>query len=216
MPAPEWLALIQQHRAIAVIRARQLEPGYQMAKAVAVGGMRLIEITWDSDRPAALIARLQAELPDCVIGTGTILTLAQMQAAIAARAAFIFMPHTHPILIQTAVAHCIPCIPGALTPTEIVTAWQAGASSVKVFPVQALGGAAYIRSLQSPLGAIPLIPTGGVRVGNAAELIAAGAIGVGLAGDLFPQSALQTENWPLITQQAQTLLQNLADYRANP
>jgi 2-dehydro-3-deoxyphosphogluconate aldolase / (4S)-4-hydroxy-2-oxoglutarate aldolase len=213
MPGPAWLALIKQHRAIAVIRAPQFELGYHMAQAVAAGGIRLIEITWDSDRPAPLIARLQAELPDCVIGTGTILTAAHLQAAIAAQVAFIFTPHTNIDLIQTAVAHGIPIIPGALTPTEIVTAWQAGASSVKVFPVHALGGAAYLRSLQSPLGSIPLIPTGGVTVENAAELIAAGAIGVGLAGNLLPTSACQTGNWPLIRQQAQTLMQNLAIYR---
>ena len=210
MLLPEWLTLIKQHRAIAVIRAPQLAQGYQMAQAVAAGGIRLIEITWDSDRPADLIARLQADLPDCAIGTGTILTIEQLNAAIAAQVAFIFTPHTNPLLIQKAVAYGIPIIPGALTPTEIVTAWQAGASSVKVFPVQALGGAAYVRSLQSPLGQIPLIPTGGVTVENAAELIAAGAIGVGLAGNLFPPVALQTGNWHLITQQAQTLRQNLA------
>jgi 2-dehydro-3-deoxyphosphogluconate aldolase / (4S)-4-hydroxy-2-oxoglutarate aldolase len=213
MTALEWLALVKQHRAIAVIRAPQLALGLEMAKAVAAGGIRLIEITWDSDRPAQLITQLQAELPTCVIGTGTILTIAQLQAAIAANVAFLFTPHTNLALIQAAVAHDVPIIPGALTPTEIVTAWQAGASSVKVFPVHTLGGAAYIRSLQSPLGQIPLIPTGGVTVENAAELIIAGAIGVGLAGNLFPPAALQTKNWPLIRHQAQTLIQNLANCR---
>lgn len=209
----QWLTLVKQHRAIAVIHAPHFNLGCYMAKAVAAGGMRLIEITWDSDRPEALVAQLQADLPHCVIGAGTILTAAQLQAAIAAQVGFIFMPHTNIALIEATVAHAIPVIPGALTPTEIVTAWQAGASSVKIFPVHTLGGATYIRSLQRPLGPIPLIATGGVSIENAAELMAAGAIGVGLAGNLFPQLALQTSNWPLIAQQAQTLMQNIAKYR---
>jgi 2-dehydro-3-deoxyphosphogluconate aldolase / (4S)-4-hydroxy-2-oxoglutarate aldolase len=209
MNTASWLTLLKQHRAIAVIRAPELDLGQQMAKAVAAGGIRLIEITWDSDRPAQLISQLQTELPDCTIGTGTILTMTQLQAAIAAQVAFIFTPHTQPPLIETAVRHTIPIIPGALTPTEIVTAWQAGASSVKVFPVHALGGADYIRSLQGPLGQIPLIPTGGVTLENAADLIAAGAIGVGLAGNLFPPAAVRSGDWLSITQQARTLVHRL-------
>ena len=160
MKTQPWLTVVQQQRAIAVIRAPQFELGRQMARAIAAGGMKLIEITWDSDRPAQLIQQLQSELPDCTIGTGTVLTLDQLQDAIAAKVAFVFTPHVNVELIHRAVDLEIPIIPGALTPTEIVTAWQAGASSVKVFPVQALGGADYIRSLQAPLGQIPLIPTG--------------------------------------------------------
>ena len=130
-----------------------------MAKAVASGGMNLIEITWNSDRPADLIGQLRAELPTCTIGTGTLLNLDQMEQAIAAGAQFLFTPHVDPVMIQAAVSQGIPIIPGALSPTEIVTAWTAGASCVKVFPVGAVGGATYIKSLQGPLGQIPLIPT---------------------------------------------------------
>lgn len=198
-----------QQRAIAVIRAPQFELGRQMARAIAAGGMKVIEITWDSDRPAQLIHQLQSELPDCIIGTGTVLTLDQLQAAIAANVAFVFTPHVNIELIQRAVDREVPIIPGALTPTEIVTAWQAGASSVKVFPVQALGGADYIRSLQAPIGQIPLIPTGGVTFENAQDLIDAGAVAIGLAGNLFPKAALNSQNWAAITQQASTLMKLL-------
>ena len=132
-----------------------------MAQAVAAGGMRLIEITWNSERAADLISQLQSELPNCVIGSGTLLTLEDLQGAIAAGAQFCFTPHTNLTLIQAAAKRQMPIIPGALSPTEIVTAWQAGAPCVKVFPVGAVGGAGYIRSLQGPLGQIPLIPTGG-------------------------------------------------------
>ena len=209
MTPQDWHALLQQFRAIAVIRAPQFEIGYQMAKAAAAGGIRLIEITWNSDRAPALIHQLRLRLPYCTIGAGTLLEETHLEAAIASGAQFLFTPHVAMHLIQRAVAQNVPIIPGALSPTEIVSAWQAGASSVKVFPVQALGGSAYIQSLQAPLGGIPLIPTGGVTLENASSFLAAGAIAVGLSGNLFPQQAVATGNWATIAQQARTLMHRL-------
>ncbi|MBD1944814.1 bifunctional 4-hydroxy-2-oxoglutarate aldolase/2-dehydro-3-deoxy-phosphogluconate aldolase [Coleofasciculus sp. FACHB-712] len=205
-----WFKQVQKHRAIAVIRAPQMELGRQMAHAVASGGMQLIEITWNSDNPAELIGDLRSQLPACTIGTGTVLNREQLKDAIAAGAQFVFTPHVDPILIQTAMDRGVPMVPGALSPTEIVTAWQAGASCVKVFPVQAVGGASYIKSLQGPLGHIPLIPTGGVTVENAKAFLAAGAIAVGLSGSLFPQNweaNASSSGWEEIAKRAQTLMQ---------
>ena len=210
MSNQSWLTLLQHTPAIAVIRTAKIEQGRQMALAVAAGGIQLIEITWNSDRPTELIQQLRLELPNCTIGTGTLLTLDQLKEAIAAGAQFLFTPHVDPVMIQTAVAHSIPIIPGALSPTEIVTAWQAGASCVKVFPVSSVGGASYIKSLQGPLGNIPLIPTGGVTLENAKEFIAAGAIAVGFSGQLFPQQLVAQENWSAIAQLAKNLMQQLA------
>ncbi|MBE9177214.1 bifunctional 4-hydroxy-2-oxoglutarate aldolase/2-dehydro-3-deoxy-phosphogluconate aldolase [Oculatella sp. LEGE 06141] len=204
-----WLNMVRQQRAIAVIRADQMEQGRRMAQAVAAGGMRLIEITWNSDRAADLIRQLQQDLPDCTIGTGTLLTADDVQQAIAAGAQFLFSPHTDATLIQIAVTADVPMVPGALSPSEIVAAWQAGATAVKVFPVQAVGGAGYIQSLQGPLGSIPLIPTGGVTIDNTLDFLAAGAIAVGLSGQLFPTQAIATHNWALITNRAKTLMQYL-------
>ncbi len=209
-----WFKQVQKHRAIAVIRAPQMELGRQMAHAVASGGMQLIEITWNSDNPAELIADLRSQLPACTIGTGTVLNREQLKDAIAAGAQFVFTPHVDPILIQIAMDSGVPMVPGALSPTEIVTAWQAGASCVKVFPVQAVGGASYIKSLQGPLGHIPLIPTGGVTVENAKAFLAAGAIAVGLSGSLFPQSWEAIASYSgcdAIAKRAQTLMQLLND-----
>jgi 2-dehydro-3-deoxyphosphogluconate aldolase / (4S)-4-hydroxy-2-oxoglutarate aldolase len=209
MSEPSWLSLLQQNRAIAVIRSSQIEIARQMAWAVAAGGMRLIEITWNSDRAAELITQLRQELPDCTIGTGTILNLEQLQAAIDAGSQFIFTPHTDISPIAAALKSNIPIVPGALSPTEIVTAWQAGASCVKVFPIQSVGGANYIKNLQGPLGNIPLIPTGGVTVENAREFIQAGAIAVGLAGDLFPSQLLAKGDWQAIARRAKQLSEDL-------
>ena len=209
MPDQVWLSQLQKHRAIAVIRASDMRLAEKMAMAVVCGGMRLIEITWNSHRPGELITQLRAELPGCMIGTGTLFNVQQLQNAIAAGAQFLFTPHVDAAMIQAAVAKEVPIIPGALTPTEIVTAWTLGASCVKVFPVQAVGGVSYIQSLQAPLGEIPLIPTGGVTLENAQEFIQAGAMAVGLSGKLFPQTLVNQGNWQAIASHAHQLTQRL-------
>lgn len=205
-----WLNVLRAHRAIAVVRAPNLELGQQMAAAVAAGGVRMIEITFHTDGAAQLIERLRSQLPHCIIGTGTILDPTDLQEAIAAGAEFAFSPHVNLPLIEIAIAAQIPIIPGALSPTEIVTAWQAGVPCVKVFPCQAVGYAAYIKALQGPLGHIPMIPTGGVTIDNAPEFLQAGAIAVGLAGDLFPKSLIKAEDWQAITQRSASLVDKLS------
>ena len=175
--------------------------------------MSLIEITWNSHQPAKIIQQLKRELPHCTIGTGTVLTLAELEEAIAAGVQFCFTPHVNATLIKTAIDHQVPIIPGALSPTEIITAWQAGASCVKVFPVQAIGGIAYVKGLQGPLGSIPLIPTGGVTLENSAYFLEAGAIAVGLSSQLFPHHALKHQEWDVITRQAQFLMQRLSVFQ---
>jgi 2-dehydro-3-deoxyphosphogluconate aldolase/(4S)-4-hydroxy-2-oxoglutarate aldolase len=210
MSNQSWLTLLRQHRSIAVIRSSRQSLGRQMAQAVAAGGMPLIEITWNSDLASELISQLRVELPYCTIGTGTLLNLEQLQQAIDAGAQFLFTPHVDRTLIAAAVEAGVPIIPGALTPTEIVTAWDAGASCVKVFPIEAVGGSNYIKSLQGPLGHIPLIPTGGVTLENAKEFITAGAIAVGLSGDLFPKPLIAAGDWDAMAQRAKTLNEQLA------
>lgn len=201
-----WIATLKQYRAIAIIRAPDVGTGLAMARAVIAGGFRLIEVTWNSDRPAELLHRLrQAYAPGCTIGAGTVLTRGAMNDAIAAGAQFCVSPHTDVALINLARAHDIPVIPGALTPTEIASAWQQGASSIKVFPALSLGGPAYIQHLQAPLGHIPLIPTGGVTVENGADFLAAGAIAIGLSSSLFPKSLLVNQDWPAIEVRAHRL-----------
>jgi 2-dehydro-3-deoxyphosphogluconate aldolase / (4S)-4-hydroxy-2-oxoglutarate aldolase len=108
----------------------------------------------------------------------------------------------------------VPMVAGALTPSEIAAAWQAGAAGVKVFPVMAVGGASYIRSLQGPLAGIPLIPTGGVTPKAAVDLVEAGAIAVGLASALFPKAQVQAQDWASISAQIEALVQALPSYPA--
>lgn len=200
---PDWLAHLQAQRAIAIIRSDCYETALKMASSVAQSGMTLIEITWNSDRPAHVIHTLRAQYPQCRIGVGTVLSQADLKAAIAAGAQFAFSPHTDPHLIEYAVEHHCPMTPGALTPSEIVTAWNAGAASLKIFPAQSMGGAQYIRNLQGPLGQIPLIPTGGVTFDSTPDYLNAGAIAVGIAGCLFLPALLQSKNWQGLTQHIQ-------------
>jgi 2-dehydro-3-deoxyphosphogluconate aldolase / (4S)-4-hydroxy-2-oxoglutarate aldolase len=205
----DWLKLLKQHRAIAVIRTDDITLGLAMAKAVAAGGGCLIEVTWNSAHPAALVEMLRTELPYCIIGCGTLLNLTDLKTAIAAGVQFGFTPHVDEAMIRYGQERNLPMHPGALSPTEIVSAWNAGASAVKVFPVGAMGGTDYIRSLQGPLGQIPLIPTGGVTLRNAEAFIRAGAIAIGLAGDLFEKEAIIRRDWQSITEKMQALVKTL-------
>jgi 2-dehydro-3-deoxyphosphogluconate aldolase / (4S)-4-hydroxy-2-oxoglutarate aldolase len=206
MSDPSWLYRLQQQRAIAVIRVPDYNVGIHLAQAVAAGGMEMIEITWNSDRPAQTIEHLREKLPHCAIGAGTLLTQADLDEAIGAGAQFLFTPHVSTDLIHSAVAQQMPIVPGALSPTEIVTAWQAGATCVKVFPIQAVGGTEYLRTIRAPLGDIPLIPTGGVTVENARTFLEAGAIAVGLSGQLFPKAAIERGDWQAVTERVQRLV----------
>jgi 2-dehydro-3-deoxyphosphogluconate aldolase / (4S)-4-hydroxy-2-oxoglutarate aldolase len=210
MSPQAWLAWVAQQRIIAVIRDANPDLALKMAHTVAQAGIQCLEITWTCAHAPDLIGQLRHELPDCSIGTGTIVTPDQMEHAIAAQAGFIFSPHTNPSLIQRAIAADVPVIPGALTPTEILTAWQAGATAVKLFPISSCGGCHYLEGLRPVFPEIPFIPTGGVTAENASGFLAAGAIAVGLAGDLFPRAALQAQNWDEITRRAIALKQRLS------
>ncbi|PSF34463.1 hypothetical protein C7H19_18715 [Aphanothece hegewaldii CCALA 016] len=205
-----WWDVLRKERVIAVIRSQDIDLAISLASSVAAGGIKLIEITWNSKDPAQIIQQLNIDLPDCWIGTGTILTVDELQKAIASKIRFCFTPHVNPTLIQMANQAKIPIIPGALTPTEIITAWQMGASCVKVFPIQAVGGVEYLKALQGPMGEIPLIPTGGVTLENAKNFISAGAIAVGLSSQLFPSSLIQSQAWSKITHLAERLKLDLA------
>lgn len=207
----EWLALLTRHRAIAIIRAPSVNVGLSMAQAAAAGGFSLIEVAWNKNaQPAEMMQAIRQALPRCTIGVGTVLTETDLRGAIAAGAQFCFTPHTDCALIQLARSQHLPMIAGAMTPTEIITAWRAGAASVKVFPISALGNGHYICSILRPLGAIPLVPTGGVTCESALSLIEAGAVAVGLSTALFPQEEVRQGDWAAIEARSRNLLTCLA------
>ncbi len=204
-----WLYTLRTHRVIAVIRAETVESGLNMALAAAEGGIQLIEITWNSYQPVALLQAIQQALPYCTIGVGTILKEEDLRIAIATGAQFCFSPHTSLALLRHGRTVHIPTVAGAMTPTEILTAWEAGAASVKIFPIKAFGGATYIECLQGPLGHIPLIPSGGVTPENAAELLVAGATAVGISSGLFEADHVRHKQWKTIQQRATQLVKSI-------
>jgi 2-dehydro-3-deoxyphosphogluconate aldolase/(4S)-4-hydroxy-2-oxoglutarate aldolase len=212
-PVNPWISLLQQHRIIAVIRADNVVTAREMALAAAAGGIKLIEIAWNTDRAESLIPKLQQELPDCKIGTGTVLDVDSVERAIGCGCSFLFTPHTNPELIAKGVESNIPVIAGALTPTEIITAWQAGAAAVKVFPIKVFGGVEYLKCLQPVLRDIPLIPTGGITIQNADQFLAAGAIAVGISSHLFSPEAIAEDDWTTIIARSQTLIQKVQPFQ---
>ncbi len=208
-----WLSLLQQQRVIAVIRATSSSIARESALAAAAGGIKLMEITWNTDNAESLIPKLQSELPDCKIGTGTILNLDMAAKAIASGCSFIFTPHTSVEIIEMGRAANVPVIAGALTPTEILTAWQAGAAAVKVFPIKSVGGVSYLQCLRPVLGDIPLIPTGGVTVENTRLFLQSGAIAVGISSDLFSPATVKEDDWTAVISKAQLLMQQVQPFQ---
>ena len=208
-----WLNLLQQHRIIAVVRADNAVIAREIALAAAAGGIKLIEIAWNTDRAESLIPKLQQELPDCKIGAGTVLDIDSAERAIACGCSFLFTPHTNLDLISEGLENNVPVIAGALTPTEILTAWQAGAAAVKVFPIKVVGGVDYLKCLQPILCDIPLIPTGGVTIQNAAQFLAAGAIAVGISSDLFSTELIAEADWTTIIARSQMLIKKVQTFQ---
>jgi len=209
---PPWISLLQQYRIFAVIRASDAGTAYKMAIAAASGGMRLLEITWNTPNAESLILQLQAELPHCHIGTGTILNVEMASRAIAIGCKFMFTPHVDRSLIESANHAQIPIIAGAMTPTEILQAWQWGADAVKIFPAKLLGGHTYIKCLKPVFSDIPLIPTGGVSLENAISFLDAGAIAVGISTDLFLPQALINQDWQIIIDRAGAIAEQVKKF----
>ncbi|NCO76552.1 MAG: bifunctional 4-hydroxy-2-oxoglutarate aldolase/2-dehydro-3-deoxy-phosphogluconate aldolase [Cyanobacteria bacterium] len=204
-----WLSTLQNYRLIAVIRCDHIEQGKKMASILADSGVKLIEITWNSDQPAKLVTILREKLPHCYIGVGTIFHHQDLVTAMEAGSQFCFSPHFDVNLLKLAHNNNIPYIPGGLSPTEIINAFNEGAKTVKVFPIQAVGGVNYIKAIRSPISHIPFIPTGGVTIQSAPDYIKAGAIAVGLSTDLFPQDLLLGENWKMISNRVTKIQQEL-------
>ncbi len=212
-PVKSWLSLLQQHRIIAVIRADNVVTAREMALAAAAGGIKLLEIAWNTDRAESLIPKLQQELPDCKIGAGTVLDIESAERAIACGCSFLFTPHTDPALIAKGLENGIPVVAGALTPTEIINAWQAGATAVKVFPIKIVGGIDYLQCLQPVLRDIPLIPTGGITIQNADKFLGAGAIAVAISNDLFTSEVITNSDWTEIITRSQMLIKKVQPYQ---
>ena len=180
--------LIRESRAIAIGRHISAADAPRIGEALAAGGVRAMELTLNEPEAKALQAiEALAKVADdlgALVGVGTVLSIPAAGRAIDAGARFIVMPHCDVELIAWCVGRGVPCFPGALSPTEILAAWNAGATAVKLFPAAAVGPA-YLKLIAGPFPEIPMVPTGGVSAENAGGWIAAGAVAVGMGGWLI-------------------------------
>lgn len=177
---------------VAVIRGKSADDAVAMGEALVRGGVRGIEITYSTPDCCSAIRRMKAASKDACVGVGTVLTVTQLEEAVAAGAAYAVSPHFDEAIMAAAKRLGIPMLPGAITPTEVVRAWQAGAACIKLFP-GSLVGCEYVKALKGPLPQIPLMPTGGVSLDNLHEWFAAGVVAVGMGGNLAKGSPAEIE-----------------------
>ncbi len=195
---------LRRDKVVAIVRGQSKEALLPLAEALLAGGIRFMEITFRQQAPetwrdtAEGIAALVKAFPDRLrVGAGTVLTLQQLELAWAAGAGYIISPNADRRIIQATRALGLVSLPGAMTPTEIASAWEWGADIVKVFPAGRLGPG-YLRDLQGPLGHIPLMAVGGVNEANAGEYLQAGAVGIGVGGNLVNSDWIARGDFPRI------------------
>jgi 2-dehydro-3-deoxyphosphogluconate aldolase/(4S)-4-hydroxy-2-oxoglutarate aldolase len=200
---------------IPVLRAKSIAQGRAIVEAMIAGGVSVVEVTMTVPGAINLLNELRNEYSpkDLLLGSGTVTTADQAQATIDAGAEFVVSPSLHPEVIRVTKANKKISCPGALTPTEAITAWNAGADYVKIFPCSAVGGASYLKSLLAPFPELKLIPTGGVTLQTAESFIKAGARALGVGSDLVNLAAIDAGKPETITETAQAYLKVLADAR---
>lgn len=198
----EW---VMSKKIIAIVRGLQPEYMIRLAEALYAGGIDLMEVTFDQKHPdtwadtAAAIHAIGEHMRGKMLpGAGTVITTQQLDMARDAGAAYIITPNTNTALIRQVKAYGLVSFPGAYTPSEIETAWEAGADAVKVFPAGTLG-TAYFKAVKAPLSHIPLMAVGGVNEKNCADFIAAGCCGVGVGGNLVNREWIANSEWEKIT-----------------
>src|ERR1700748_3847131 len=198
----EKIAVLKALREIGlvpVLRAESVEKAMALADAIAAGGVTVLEVTMTVPGAIRVMRRLAAERPDILIGAGTVLDSETARMCILEGAQFVVSPALNLKTIEMCHRYGIAVLPGALTPTEIVTAWEAGADVVKVFPASALGGAKYLKSVKGPLPQVEMIPTGGVSLATAREFLEAGAFALGVGSDLVAVKAIAAGKPEVVT-----------------
>ena len=206
--------IIERVGLIPVLRAKNSKQAHAVVQAMIAGGVTVVEVTMTVPGAIDLLKELKKEYgSSLLLGSGTVTTASEAQSTINAGAEFVVSPSLHPEVITTTKTNGKLSIPGALTPTEIITAWRAGADYVKIFPCSAMGGASYIKSVLAPFPFLKVIPTGGVTLETAASFIQAGARALGVGSDLVNLAAVDAGRPETITETARAYLKILADLR---
>ena len=214
MEKAKVLAELKAIGLVPVLRADSVAKALAMAAAIADGGVTVLEVTMTVPGAIEVMRKLAETRPDILIGAGTVLDAETARMCILEGAQFVVSPALNLKTIEMCHRYSVAVLPGALTPTEIVTAWQAGADVVKVFPASAMGGASYLKAIKAPLPQVELIPTGGVSLGTAEEFLKAGAYALGVGGDLVDHKAITEGRAHEITANARKYLEIVKKFRS--
>jgi 2-dehydro-3-deoxyphosphogluconate aldolase / (4S)-4-hydroxy-2-oxoglutarate aldolase len=201
----EILARIRAEKVVALIRTDDAECLLECARALSIGGLNCIELTMTTPGAINLCALITRELPQVLVGLGTVLHADTARKAVAAGARFIVTPAVRPEVIKACRDEGVPILGGALTPTEIYNSWEQGADVVKIFPAEFFGPA-YIRSVKAPFPEIEVMPTGGVTPETLGEFLRNGAFATAAGSSLVIPSSLKARDWAAITARARTFV----------
>jgi 2-dehydro-3-deoxyphosphogluconate aldolase / (4S)-4-hydroxy-2-oxoglutarate aldolase len=214
MTIDEVIARIGEVGIVPVVRSATVEEATRAVEAICAGGIPVVEITMTVPDAVSVIREVaQRHRGTVLIGAGTVTTSEQADRCLSAGAEFLVSPGLSAAVLAVARSSNKLAIPGALTPTELMSAQERGARLVKIFPCGSVGGAKYLRSLRAPFPKALLIPTGGVNAANAAEFIAAGAFALGIGAELCDAKALREGNLEKVTSSARDLVQVVASAR---
>lgn len=201
MNKSDILSKLRAQKVVALIRADNADSLVDCARALQAGGLGAIELTMTTPGALEMVARVSKELPDALIGLGTVLDAETCRAGIKAGAKFIVTPAVRPAVIAVCKELGVPVLSGALTPTEACTAWDLGADVIKIFPAEFFGPA-YIKSLKAPFPKMEFLPTGGVTPETVGDFLKAGAFATAAGSALVAPAALKSRDWPAITARA--------------
>ena len=214
MPKEQILASILGIGIVPIVRADSAEQALQAAKAIYRGGIRTLEVTMTAPGAIRVLEKVADEFGDRItLGAGTVLDPETARSCMLAGARFFVSPSVSVPTIEMCNRYSMVVIPGALTPTEVVTAWDAGADLVKIFPAGNAGGPSYIKALKAPLPQVLMVPTGGVGLENVAEFFEAGASAIAVGGDIVGKKELDAGDYDGIEAKARRLLEVVADAR---
>jgi 2-dehydro-3-deoxyphosphogluconate aldolase/(4S)-4-hydroxy-2-oxoglutarate aldolase len=214
MKKTEVCALIREIGIVPAIRMSNAEDAHFAAESITHGGVPIVEITMTVAGAIGLISHLVRYHPNMLVGAGTLMDTEMARQCVDAGASFLTSPGLDLTIIEFAAKKEVAVLGGALTPTEVTTAWRAGSDFVKVFPCAQVGGDSYIRALKAPLPQIPLIAAGGVNQQTAANFILAGATAIGVGAELIPTEAIERRQSARIRELAQRFVGFVKDARA--
>lgn len=203
---------LKEEKIVAILRGVPKERGNEIAGALCRGGIVFTEVTMNTEGALDMISSWREKFGDCMrIGAGTVLDLELAKEAVRAGAEYLISPNLDEAVVDFALSQGIAVFPGAMTPTEIMKAWKAGATAVKVFPMATLG-VSYLKEVRASLDHIPMLVTGGVRLDNIRDFLAAGATALGLGGYLVHPALVREGRYETIMQNAADLVRAVKSY----